>query len=170
MVRDELQIAREKLKAARGELWVVKVEQQADKEELQVARDELHLKTMTLSQVCQEVVVAESTMGRLDEECHELHDDLLRKQALVSQNEGVIAELRDEACTLWASRWLAFRFKASKVFPGLSFNFSVPAEDEVGESDSDREDGLGVSSTTPNFALLPGDPVVEAAQAPAFDT
>ena len=126
MVRDELQIAREKLKAARGELWVVKVEQQADKEELQVARDELHLKTMTLSQVCQEVVVAESTMGRLDEECHGLHDDLLRKQALVSQNEGVIAELRDEACTLWASRWLAFRFKASKVFPGLSFNFRFP--------------------------------------------
>ena len=34
MVKDELQITREELKAARGELLVVRVEQQADKEEL----------------------------------------------------------------------------------------------------------------------------------------
>ena len=40
----------------------------------------------------------------------------------------------------------------------------------MGESDSDKEDGLGVSSTTPSSTLLPGDPVVEAAQAPASDT
>ena len=75
----------------------------------------------------------------------------------------MIAELRDEACTLWASRWLAFQCKASKVFRGLSFNFSIPIEDEVGEYDSDVEDGLGVSSTAPSFAFLPGDLVVEAA-------
>ena len=89
---------------------------------------------------------------------------------MVSQKEGVIAELKDEACTLWASGWLAFRFKASKVFSGLSFNFSVPVKDEVGESDSDGEDGLGVSSTAPSSALLLGDPVVEVAQAPTSDT
>ena len=89
---------------------------------------------------------------------------------MVSQKEGVIAELRDEACTLWASGWLAFRHKASKVFLGLSFNFPIPAEDEVGESDSNREDGLRVSLTAPSSALLPGDPVVEAAQASASDT
>ena len=76
MVRDEIQIAREELKAARGELRVVRVEQQADKEELHVAKDELRLKTMTFSHVCQEVVEAESTMGRLNEECHGLRDDL----------------------------------------------------------------------------------------------
>ena len=64
----------------------------------------------------------------------------------------MIAKLMDEACTLWASGWLAFRRKASKVFRGLSFNFPVPAEDEVGESDSDEEDGLGVSSIV--LALL----------------
>ena len=75
----------------------------------------------------------------------------------------MIVELRDEACTLWASGWLAFRRKASKVFLGLSFNFSVPAEDEVGEFDSEGEDGLGVFSTTPSSALLLGDPVVKAA-------
>ena len=89
---------------------------------------------------------------------------------MVTQKEGVIAELRDEACTLWASGWLAFRRKASKVFSGLSFNFPVPSEDEMGESESDGEDDLGVSSISPNFALLPGDPKVEAAQAPASDT
>ena len=89
---------------------------------------------------------------------------------MVSQNEGVISELKDEECTLWASGWLTFRLNDSKVFPGLSFNFPVPTEDEVGESDSDEEDGLGVSSTIPISALLPGDPEGEAAQAPAFDT
>ena len=68
---------------------------------------------------------------------------------------------------LWVAR---FRCKASKVFPGLSFNFPIPTEDEVGEFDYDEEDGLGVSSTIPGFALLPSDPVVEAAQASAFDT
>ena len=62
----------------------------------------------------------------------------------------MIVELRDEACTLWASEWLAFRRKASKVFPGLSFNFPVPAEDKVGESYSDEDDGLGVSLTVPS--------------------
>ena len=64
----------------------------------------------------------------------------------------MIAELRDEACTLWASGWLGFQHKASKVFSRLSFNFPVPAEDEVGEFDFDGEDGLGVSLTA--LALL----------------
>ena len=61
------------------------------------------------------------------------------QEAFVSQKEGVIVELRDEACTLWASGWLAFRRKAAKVFPGLDFNFQVPIEGEVEESDSDHE-------------------------------
>ena len=135
-----------------------------------MARGELHLKTMTLSRVCQQVAEAESTVNRLNEEFHGLRDDLQRQQTLVSQNEGVIAELRDEACTLWASGLLTFRHKASKVFPGLSFNFSIPIKDEVGESNSDEEDCLGVSSTTPSSAFIPSDPVVEAAQAPASDT
>ena len=52
----------------------------------------------------------------------------------------MIVELRDEACTLWASGWLAFRRKASKVFPGLNFNFLVLTEDEIGDSGYDGED------------------------------
>ena len=41
-----------------------------------------------------------SSVERLTEECHGLREDLQRKEAFVSQKEGVIAELRDEACTL----------------------------------------------------------------------
>ena len=51
----------------------------------------------------------------------------------VSSRDGVIAELRDEACTLWASGWLAFRRRAAKAFPGLDFNFQVPDVEEVEE-------------------------------------
>ena len=40
----------------------------------------------------------------------------------------------------------------------------------MGESESDREDDLGESLTAPNSALLPGDPEVKVAQAPASDT
>ena len=58
----------------------------------------------------------------------------------------MIIELRDEACTLWAFDWLSFRRKASKVFPSLHFDFPVPVEDEMGHSESDGEDDLGVSS------------------------
>ena len=43
----------------------------------------------------------------------------------------MIAELKDEAYTLWASEWLAFRRKAAKIFPGLDFNFQVLAEGEA---------------------------------------
>ena len=135
-----------------------------------MARDELRLKTTTLSRVCQEVSKDESTMGCLNEECHRLHDDLERQQALVSQKEGVIVELRDEACTLWASGWLAFWPKASMVFLGLNFNFLVPTKDETGDSSSNGEDGLEVPSTAPGSALFPSGSVVEAAQASASDT
>ena len=84
---------------------------------------------------------------------------------MVTQKEGVIVELRDEACTLWASSWLSFWRKASKVFPGLCFDFPVPNEDEMGESESesDWEDDLRVSSAAPNSAFLLGDPVAKAA-------
>ena len=40
----------------------------------------------------------------------------------------------------------------------------------MGESDSNREDVLEVSSTAPSSTLLPDDPVVKAVQAPTSDT
>ena len=53
-----------------------------------------------LSLVSQEAFEAVSSMEVLTEECHGLHGYLQRQEALVSQKEGVIAELRNEACTL----------------------------------------------------------------------
>ena len=40
----------------------------------------------------------------------------------------------------------------------------------MGESESDGEDNLGVSSTAPISTFLPSDPVVEAARPPFSDT
>ena len=51
-------------------------------------------------------------MDRLIEELDKLQGDLERQEAFVSQRDGVIAELRDEACTQWASGWLAFQHMA----------------------------------------------------------
>ena len=98
------------------------------RDELHVVRDELCVKATILSRVIQEASKAVSSVERLTEECHGLRGDLQRQEALVSQKEGVIAELRDEACTLWAFGWLAFRCKAAKVFSGLDFNFQVPTK------------------------------------------
>ena len=81
---------------------------------------------------------------------------------MVSQRDGVIAELRDEACTLWASVWLAFRHRAAKAFLGLDFNFQVPDEEEAEESVSEDEADPGVSSNTPSSVPLLGEAEVPA--------
>ena len=122
--------AEDKEKKAQGELRVIEDGLQVIRDELQVARDDLYMvwdelrvKATTLIWVSQEASEAVSSVERLTEECHGLCGDLQRQEALVSQKEGVIIELRDKAYTLWASRWLAFRSKATKVFSGLDFNF-----------------------------------------------
>ena len=78
---------------------------------------------------------------------------------MVNHKDGVIVELRDKACTLWASGWLDFQRKVTKAFPGLDFNFSVPYpdEDEAEESISEDEADLGVFSDTPSSVPLPGE-------------
>ena len=83
---------------------------------------------------------------------------------MVSLRDGVIAELRDEACTSWASRWLAFQRRAAKAFPGLDFNFQVPNpnEEEVEESVSEDEADPGVFYDTPSSVPLPGEAEVSA--------
>ena len=127
-----------------------------------MVRDELRIKATTLSRVGQEASEAVSSVERLTEECHRLLGDLQRQKALVSQKEGVISELRDEACTLWASGWLAFWHKAAKVFPSLDFNFQVPTKGEAEESDSDEEVDPAVFSDASSFVPLPGEPENEA--------
>ena len=74
----------------------------------------------------------------------------------------MIAELRDEACSLWASRWLGFRRKATKVFPNLDFNFQVPTEGEAEESHFNDEADLVVLSDAPSSVPLLGEPEIEA--------
>ena len=117
-------------KAIEG-LRFVKDELKVVKEEFQAIRDELCTKVAALDRAHRDASEAESSVERLAEECNALRKDLKRWEAMISQRDGVIAELRDEACTLWASGWLAFRRRAAKAFPGLDFNLQVPDEEEA---------------------------------------
>ena len=70
----------------------------------------------------------------------------------------MIAELKDEACTQWASGWLAFQRRASRAFPDLEFNVHL-SDEEVEEfaSEAEVDGGAEVLSGAPNRAPLPGD-------------
>ena len=118
----------------------------------------------------QEASEAKSSVERLVEECNTLRRDLQRREAMVSQKDGVIAELRDEGCTLWAFGWLAFRRRAAKAFPSLDFNFQVPDKEEVEESVSEDEADPGVFSDTPSLVHLPseGEIPAEAGSSPSL--
>ena len=63
---------------------------------------------------------------------------------------------------MWAFRWLVFQRKAVKVFPGLDFNFQVPAKGEAEESDSDDKADPVVLSDAPSSVPLPNEPEIEA--------
>ena len=54
----------------------------------------------------------------------------------------MITELKDEACTQWASGWLAFQRQASRSFPDLEFNIQLSYE-EVKGSASEAEVDAG---------------------------
>ena len=81
---------------------------------------------------------------------------------MISQRDGVIAELRDEACTLWASGWLAFRRRAAKAFLGLDLNLQVPDEEEDEESVSEDEVDPEVFSDALGSVPFPGEAEVPA--------
>ena len=64
----------------------------------------------------------------------------------------MIAKLRDEACTQWASWWLAFQHRAFRAFPDLEFNFYLSdegAEESIFEVDVDAEVLSGASDRAP---------------------
>ena len=69
----------------------------------------------------------------MTEECHGIRGDLHQQVTLVAQRDEVIGRLRDEACTHWASRWLAFQRKAANIYPGQDFNFDIPSDEETEE-------------------------------------
>ena len=70
----------------------------------------------------------------------------------------MIVELKDKACSQWASGWLAFQHWAFRAFPDLEFNIQL-SDEEVEESASEAEDDAGakVLSRAPGRAPLPVD-------------
>ena len=76
VAEDELQLAREKLQAIKGDLWA---------------------KISALERARQEALEAGNSVERLTEELGKLLMDLTRQEALASRRGEVIAELKDEA-------------------------------------------------------------------------
>ena len=147
-VRDELRAAQNDLLEARDGLHSTKYELQMvrdelltsqgalreSKEELRVVKDELRNKIALQNGARREVSKAVNLTERLTEECRGLRGDLHQQVTLVAQRDEVIGRLRDEACTQWASGWLAFQRKAANAYPGLDFNFDIPRDEEAEES------------------------------------
>ena len=128
------------------------------REELQAARDELHNKAMLLDRARCEASEAESSNERLIDECHALRGDLQRQEVLFIQRDREITSLRDEACTQWASGWLAFKMRVAKAHPGLDLNFDIPSNEEAEESfsaDCSREPAAPAEARSPSSPSAP---------------
>ena len=155
VTEDELRMAREELQAVRGDLWA---------------------KMAALERARQEALETGNSMECLTEELGRLRIDLARQEALASQRGEVIAELKDEVCTQWASGWLAFQRRASRAFPDLEFNIQL-SDEEVEGSASEAEVDAG-AEVFPDRAPLPGDSRVppgassspSPAEGPPFDS
>ena len=92
VAEDELRLAREELQAVKGDLWA---------------------KMAALERARQEALEMGNSVEWLAEELGRVRMDLARQEALASGRGEVIAELKEEACTQWASGWLAFQRRAS---------------------------------------------------------
>ena len=114
-VEDKEKEARKDAKVAEDELRLVR-------EELQAVKGDLWAKIAALERACQEALEAGNSVQCMTEELDRLRMDLARQEALASRRSIVIAKLKDEACTQWASGWLAFQRQASRAFPDLKFN------------------------------------------------
>ena len=129
-----------------------------------------------LERACQEALEAGNSVECLTEELGRLQMDLVGKEALASQLGEVIAKLKDEACTQWASGWLAFQGRASRAFPGLEFNIQLSDEEVEGSASEAEVDAC--AEVFPDRAPLPGDSRVppgasssaSPAGAPPFDS
>ena len=112
--------AEDKEKEGRKDAKVAEYELRLAREELQAVRGDLWAKMAALEWAGQEALEAGNFVECLTEELGRLRMDLARQEALASQRSEVITELKDEACTQWASGWLAFQRQASRAFPDLS--------------------------------------------------
>ena len=88
VAEDELRLAREELQAVKGDLWA---------------------KMAALERARKEALEAGNSVKCLTGELGRLRMDLARQEALASRRGEVIAKLKDEACTQWASGWLNVR-------------------------------------------------------------
>ena len=136
-------------------LFTSQSELRGSREELRVAKDELRNKTALLDGARREAAEAVSSTERLTEECHGLRGDLHRQETLVFQRDEVIARLRDEACTQWASGWLAFQKKAANAYLCLDFKFDIPSDEKAEESLSADYSG---EPDTPAEVQFPSSP------------
>ena len=129
-----------------------------------------------LERARQEALEAGNSVECLTEELGRLRMDLARQEALASKRGEVIAELKDEACTQWASGWLAFQRQASRAFPDLEFNIQL-SDEEVKGSASEVDVNVGDEVFSDHAPLL-GDSWVppeassstSPAEAPPFDS
>ena len=153
--KDGLQSTQSELQMVRDELFTSQSKLRGSREELRAARDELRNKTAQLDGARREASKFINSVERLTEECHGLQGDLHRQETLVVQRDEPIARLRDEACTQWASGWLAFQRKAANAYPGLDFNFDIPSDEEAEESLSANYSG---EPDTPAEAHFPSSP------------
>ena len=107
-----------------------------------------------LDRVHQEALKVGNSVECLTEGLGKLRMDLERQEDLASERGEVIAELRDEACTKWASGWLSFQHRSSRAFPDLDFNIQL-FDDEVEESASKAEVDAGVEVLWGPLIMLP---------------
>ena len=137
VTEDELRLAREELQAVKGDIWA---------------------KMAALERARQEALKAGNSVECLTEELGRLQMDLARQEALASRRGEVIAENKDEACTQWASRWLAFQRRASRAFLDLEFNIQLSDEEVEGSaSEAEVDEGAEVFSGALDHAPLPSD-------------
>ena len=114
-----------------------------------------------MEQARQEALEAGNSVERLMKELGRLWMDLARLEALASWRGEVIAELKDEAYTQWASWRLTFQRWASRAFPDLEFNIQLSDEEVEGSvSEVEVDAGAKVFSRAPDRAPVPGDPRV----------
>ena len=159
---DGLQSTQFDLKMVRDELLMSQSELRGSREELRATRDELRDKTALLDRAHREASEAMSSTKRLTEECRGLCGDLHQQVTLVAQRDGAIGRLRNEACTHWASGWLAFQRKAANVYLGLDFNFDIPSDEEAEESlfaDYSREPDTLAEAHSPSSPSAPSSDV-----------
>ena len=94
--------------------------------------------------------------------------DLAWQEALASRRGEVIAELKNEACTQWASGWLAFQRRASRAFPDPEFNIQLSDEAvDKSASEAEVETTAEVFSGAPDRAPFLGDSGVPPGASPS---